>query len=66
MRIIMAKPAVAQPQKKYTPNMVENHAGESDMIQSKAAKVMVRPKRIAVGAENFCMRELMARSPDSS
>src|SRR3954463_12755450 len=43
----------ACPARKIIPKMVEYQSGESDMTQSKEAKVMLRQKRISPGALSF-------------
>ena len=58
--------ATVAPAKKYTPIIVEYHAGSSAIIQSIAAKVEVRAKsKVPTGASPRS-RALMATSPVSS
>ena len=61
--VIVARPQVAHTAKKYTPNMVLNHAGDMLMIQSNDAKVMVSPNTIIDGPANRRQRSVMETSP---
>ncbi len=46
--------------------MVENQCGSSDIPQSTAANVTVRPKRSMTGPEMSCIFRRMRGSPDAS
>src|SRR5512140_29707 len=65
-RMSVAKIATTEPEKMVTPKIVEYHPGFSDISQSNAAKVRLRPKRMVAPGAKRCAATVSFGSFDAS